>query len=70
MSSRTLSTPKSEDRPRFHIDDNVRGIVIVIAGSLALVGLAYGGMVLLTGPNGWATQAANAALGQPIAENE
>ena len=47
---------------RFKLGDNARGAIIMIAGALALMGLAFGGMLLLTSPNGWVTKAANGAV--------
>lgn len=54
---------EADDRPL--IDENLRGIIIVVLGSIALVGAAYGAMVALTGPDGWATRMANTAVGEP-----
>jgi hypothetical protein len=47
---------------RFHISDHVRGVAIMVLGCAALVGLAFGAMVLLTSPDGWVTKAANSAI--------
>lgn len=70
MSSTPLSNLKPESQARdgkpFHLSENVRGVVIVAVGSLALVGLAYGAMVALTGPNGWATKMANTAVTEDV----
>jgi hypothetical protein len=40
----------------------LQGAVVVVVGSALFIGLAFGAMVALTGPNGWATRAANTAL--------
>jgi hypothetical protein len=66
MASRTFSDHHRDQsgphKARLHLDDNLRGILIVVVGSLALVGVAYGVMVTLTGPDGWATRMASSAV--------
>lgn len=47
---------------KFHINDHLRGVAVMVLGCAALVGLAFGAMVLLTSPDGWVTKAANSAL--------
>jgi hypothetical protein len=58
----------TDDGHRFHLGYNVRGLVIMVLGSAALVGLAFGAMVLLTSPDGWMTKAANNAVSGEQAE--
>ena len=52
----------------FALDERVRGIVVMVAGVAALVGIAYGAMTLITAPDGWAMKAANAPAGEGAAE--
>jgi len=47
---------------RFHLNDNVRGALIVVIASAGLVGLAFGAMMMLTSPDGWVMKAANQAM--------
>jgi hypothetical protein len=47
---------------RFRFDDNVRGVVVMMLGCAALVGLAFGAMMVLTSPDGWVTKAPNSAV--------
>jgi hypothetical protein len=47
---------------KIRFDENLRGAVIVVVGSVALVGLAWGAMMMLTSPDGWVTKAANSAV--------
>ena len=57
---------ESHEEHKFRFDENVRGALIVVAGSIALVGLAWGAMVVLTSPDGWVTKAANSALSEDV----
>ena len=57
---------ESHEEHKFRFDVNVRGALIVVAGSIALVGLAWGAMVVLTSPDGWVTKAANSALSEDV----
>jgi hypothetical protein len=52
----------ADDTRGFHFDDRLRGAVVVVVGAAALVGLAFGGMVMLTSPDGWIMKAANQAM--------
>jgi hypothetical protein len=47
---------------KFELSYHVRGAVIMVLGCAALVGLAFGAMLLLTSPDGWVTKAANSAI--------
>jgi hypothetical protein len=47
---------------KLQISYHLRGAVIMLLGCAALVGLAFGAMVLLTSPDGWVTKAANNAI--------
>ncbi len=40
----------------------LQGAFVVMAGCALIVGLTFGAMVALTGPDGWITKAANTAL--------
>jgi hypothetical protein len=44
------------------VDENLRGLLILIAASAALVAIAYGAMMALTSPGGWATKVAGDAM--------
>jgi hypothetical protein len=70
MSSTPLSNSKPASQARdgklFQMSENVRGVVIVVVGSVALVAIAYGAMIALTGPNGWATKMANTAVTEDV----
>lgn len=50
---------------KVQLDERVRGVVVMVAGIAALVGIAYGAMTLLTAPDGWAVRAANAQVAAP-----
>jgi len=54
----------ASDEPsgKFRLGDNARGALIMAAGTLLLVGLAFGGMVLLTSPGSWVNEAATSAM--------
>jgi hypothetical protein len=52
----------------FALDERVRGIVVMVAGVAALVGIAYGAMTLITAPDGWAMKAANSPSAEAGAE--
>ena len=52
----------------FALDERIRGIVVMVAGVAALVGIAYGAMTLITSPDGWAMKAANSPSGEAGAE--
>jgi hypothetical protein len=56
-----LPVPPSE---RDHVKrySAFHGALVVIAGCAMLIGLSFGAMVLLTGPDGWITKAANTAM--------
>jgi hypothetical protein len=57
---------KDLDHDRSRLNDNIRGALVVVLGSAALVGLAFAAMVVLTSPEGWATKAAQSAMsGEP-----
>jgi hypothetical protein len=47
---------------KMQVSYHLRGAVIMLLGCAALVGLAFGAMVLLTSPDGWVTKAANSAI--------
>jgi hypothetical protein len=50
------------------LDERVRGVVVMVAGVAALVGIAYGAMTLITAPDGWAMKAANAPASEGAPE--
>jgi hypothetical protein len=54
------------DEHKFRLDERVRGVVVMVLGTGALVGIAYGAMTLLTAPDGWAMKAANATVSEAI----
>ena len=47
---------------RLRLNEHARGAVIMVLGCAALVGLAFGAMVLLTSPDSWVAKAANSAI--------
>jgi hypothetical protein len=53
---------------RTELGDNLRAALIMILGCCALVGFAFGAMVVLTSPDGWLTKAANSAIAGESAE--
>lgn len=65
MNSRNVGQETHEGH-RFRFDENVRGALAVVAGSAALVGLAWGAMLVLTSPDGWVTKAANSAISDDV----
>ena len=50
------------------LGDNLRAALVMILGCCALVGFAFGAMVVLTSPDGWLTKAANSAIAGESAE--
>lgn len=52
----------ADDTRGFHFDEKLRGALVVVVGAAALVGLAFGGMMMLTSPDGWIMKAANQAI--------
>jgi len=61
MASKSASDEAHEEQ-KFELGENLRGAMIVLAGSIALIGLAWGAMMVLTSPDGWVTKAANTAV--------
>ena len=57
-----LDNMADKDSRKFHLSDHLRGAAIMLLGCAALVGLAFGAMVLLTSPDSWVMKAANSAL--------
>ncbi len=55
-----VNTGVEEDH-KFRVGDNLRGVIVMLASSAALVGIAFGVMMLLTSPDGWVTRAAVSA---------
>jgi hypothetical protein len=51
-----------EESRGFHIDDRVRGVLVVLAGGTIMVALAFGAMLMLTSPDGWVMKVANQAV--------
>ena len=49
---------------KFQLDERMRGVLVMVLGTGALVGIAYGAMTLITAPDGWAMKAANATAGE------
>jgi len=47
---------------KLQLSERLRGAAIMLLGCAALVGLAFGAMVLLTSPDGWVMKAANSAM--------
>jgi hypothetical protein len=54
------------DEHKVQVDERVRGVLVMVLGTGALVGIAYGAMTLLTAPDGWAMKAANATVSEAI----
>lgn len=52
----------ADSDPHLHLGANICGALIMIAGSIAFVAVAWGAMVAVTSPNGWVSKAANKAL--------
>jgi hypothetical protein len=48
--------------PKLSLDENLRGLLILVAASAALVAIAYGAMIALTSPGGWAMKVAGQAV--------
>lgn len=46
---------------RFWLNENVRGVAIMVIGIGLLIGISYGAMVVLTSPDGWVARAAQSA---------
>jgi hypothetical protein len=61
MASKSASHEAHKEQ-KFELGENLRGAMIVLAGSFALIGLAWGAMMMLTSPDGWVTKAANTAV--------
>jgi hypothetical protein len=62
MALKNLAHDADHKDHKIRFDENLRGAVIVVVGSVALVGLAWGAMMMLTSPDGWVTKAANSAV--------
>jgi hypothetical protein len=55
-----LEQQRNEDRP--HVDERVKGALVVCGGAAAMIGLAVGGLAMLTSPDSWLMKAANQAM--------
>jgi len=62
MALKNLAHGAGDEDHKFRLDENARGALVVVVGSVALVGLAWGAMIVLTSPDGWVTKAANSAV--------
>ncbi len=60
-SSNIPARPRDSERRQCELNA-LQGAFVVMAGCSLVVGLAFGAMVVLTGPDGWITKAANTAL--------
>ena len=61
-----LDNMAGRESHRTVLGDNLRAALVMILGCCALVGFAFGAMVVLTSPDGWLTKAANNAVaGEP-----
>jgi hypothetical protein len=63
-----LDNMAERESHRTELGDNLRAALIMILGCCALVGFAFGAMVVLTSPDGWLTKAANSAMAGESAE--
>jgi hypothetical protein len=63
-----LENMTDRENHRTELGDNLRAALIMILGCCALVGFAFGAMVVLTSPDGWLTKAANSAIAGESAE--
>jgi len=68
MALKNLAHDADHEDHKIWFNENVRGAVIVVVGSIALVGLAWGAMMMLTSPDGWVTQVANSAVAAQSAQ--
>jgi hypothetical protein len=68
MALKNLAHDADHEDHKIWLDENFRGAVIVVVGSVALVGLAWGAMMMLTSPDGWVTKAANSAVAAESAQ--
>jgi uncharacterized protein (UPF0212 family) len=59
--NRTFIGDDAAEARKFRLDENLRGAVLWMAAATALVGIAFGVMVVLTSPDGWATRIAQSA---------
>lgn len=50
-----------DDESKIPVSENIRGAIVLVLASAAMVGLAFGIMVVLTSPDGWASKAAQSA---------
>jgi hypothetical protein len=62
-----MSSEVHQER-KFQLDERVRGVVVMVVGVAALIGIAYGAMTLLTSEDGWAMRAANAPAAEGASE--
>ncbi|MBI1359687.1 MAG: hypothetical protein GC155_05315 [Alphaproteobacteria bacterium] len=53
--------PRQDDRHP-HEYGPIQGACVVLAGSALIVGLAFGAMLALTGPDGWITKATRTVM--------
>ncbi|MDP3736554.1 MAG: hypothetical protein Q8R02_04145 [Hyphomonadaceae bacterium] len=66
VSSRDYDSDNAGEH-RIPVSENIRGAIVLVLASAALVGLAFGVMLLLTSPDGWASKAAqSAASGEDV----
>jgi len=66
MSTKDLEHDPSHAGRPFWLNENVRGAVVLVLGVVALIGISYGAMVVVTSPDGWVARAdSNAATGEP-----
>ena len=49
-------------RGRAHIDERIKGALVVLGGAAMMIGLAVGAMAMLTSPDSWVMKAANQAM--------
>lgn len=52
---------------KLRLNENLRGLIVLAGASAALVAIAYGAMMALTSPGGWAAKVASSAVaGEPV----
>ena len=57
---------ETREGPKVQLDERVRGVLVMVVGTAALLAIAYAAMTLLTAPGGWAMRAANSPSGEAV----
>lgn len=62
MQTETSQQPQQDAVRASDLRDQLKGMLVVAASAVVMIGLAVGAMTLLSSPAGWVMRAANQAL--------